>query len=226
MLLAEAWLAGASALESSAMTRARSIPTHAGRATVVPLPVRPIAAQVGLSDARGETTEPADGSVVLGIDPGTAILGYAVVTDAGGGFLRLIDHGVITTSPRDDLGARLRALYHGIAEVVGRTAPTELAIEKLFFSRNVTSALAVGQARGVAILAAAQCGLSVDEYTPAEIKQAIAHYGNAGKEQIQEMVRILLRLPAILQPDDAADAAAVAICHLHVRQGQARYRTR
>jgi crossover junction endodeoxyribonuclease RuvC len=160
--------------------------------------------------------------VVLGIDPGTAILGYAVVAEEAGGALRLIDHGVITTSPKDDLGQRLRTLYQGVAEVVARSAPSEVAVEKLFFSRNVTSALAVGQARGVAILAATQCGLAVHEYTPAEIKQAVAHYGGARKEQIQEMVRILLRLPSQLQPDDAADAAAVAICHAHTRSTRAR----
>lgn len=138
------------------------------------------------------------------------------------GALRLVDHGVITTSPRDDLGFRLRALYQGVAEVVARCAPTEVAVEKLFFSRNVTSALAVGQARGVAILAATQCGLPIHEYTPAEIKQSVAHYGGARKDQIQEMVRILLGLPARLQPDDAADAAAVAICHAHTRATRSR----
>jgi crossover junction endodeoxyribonuclease RuvC len=157
--------------------------------------------------------------VILGLDPGTATLGFAVVTDVGGR-LMLLEAGVVKTSPRQDLGDRLRALYQGVADVVGRHAPTELAIEKLFFGRNATSAVAVGQARGVAILAAAQCGLPVTEYSPAEIKQAVANYGNARKEQIQEMVRILLGLPAVIQPDDAADAAAIAICHLHARQGQ------
>jgi crossover junction endodeoxyribonuclease RuvC len=156
----------------------------------------------------------------LGIDPGTAILGYAVVADPGNGQLRLIEHGAITTSPKEELGRRLLAIYLGVAEVVGRHAPGELAIEKLFFSRNTTSALAVGEARGVAILAAAQLELPVREYSPAEVKQNVAHYGNARKEQIQEMVRILLGLPTVPRPDDAADAAAVAICHLHVRRGE------
>jgi crossover junction endodeoxyribonuclease RuvC len=159
-------------------------------------------------------------TVVLGIDPGMATLGYAVVADPGNGQLRLIEHGAITTSPKEETGARLRTIHLGVADVVGRHAPSEMAVEKLFFSRNVTSALAVGQARGVAILAAALLELPVREYTPAEIKQAVAHYGNARKEQIQEMVRILLGLPAILQPDDAADAAAVAICHLNTRRGE------
>ena len=159
-------------------------------------------------------------TVVLGIDPGTATMGYAVVADPGNGQLRLIEHGAITTSPREEIGARLHRIYLGVADVVGRHAPSELAVEKLFFARNATSALAVGHARGVAILAAAQLALPVREYTPAEIKQNVAHYGNARKEQIQEMVRILLGLPAVLQPDDAADAAAVAICHLHTRRGE------
>jgi crossover junction endodeoxyribonuclease RuvC len=146
-------------------------------------------------------------------------MGFAVVADVGGGRLKLLEHGAIRTSPKDEIGARLRAIYRGVAEVVARHGPSELAVEKLFFSRNVTSALAVGQARGVAILAAAQLELPVTEYTPAEIKQTVAHYGNARKEQIQEMVRILLGLTAIPQPDDAADACAVAICHLHNRSG-------
>jgi crossover junction endodeoxyribonuclease RuvC len=161
-------------------------------------------------------------TVVLGIDPGTARLGYAVVAEGPGGALRLSDHGVITTAPKEELGVRLRALYQGVAEVIARSAPTEVAVEKLFFSRNVTSALSVGEARGVAILAATQCGLPIHEYTPAEIKQAVAHYGGARKEQIQEMVRVLLGLSARLQPDDAADAAAVAICHAHARAARAR----
>ena len=160
--------------------------------------------------------------IVLGIDPGTAILGYAVVTEAGGGALRLLDHGVITTSPREEIGPRLRALYQGVAEVIARNGPSEVAVEKLFFAKNVSSAMAVGQARGVAILAATQCGLPVEEYTPAEIKQSVAAYGGAGKSQVQEMVRVILRLPHVLHPDDAADAAAVAICHAHARAARAK----
>jgi crossover junction endodeoxyribonuclease RuvC len=158
--------------------------------------------------------------VVLGVDPGTAILGYAVVADRGDGRLRLIEHGAIRSRPKEDHGVKLRRIYLGIADVVGRHGPGEMAVEKLFFSRNTTSALAVGEARGVAILAAAQLELPIREYSPAEVKQNVAQYGNARKEQIQEMVRILLGLPQVLQPDDAADAAAVAICHLHTRRGE------
>lgn len=158
-------------------------------------------------------------TVVLGLDPGTATLGFAVLSEEQGR-PKLLEAGAIRTSPRQDLGARLQAIHRGIAEVVARHTPSELAIEKLFFGRNATSAVAVGQARGVAILAAAERGLPVVEYTPAEIKQSVANYGNARKEQIQEMVRILLGLPTVIQPDDAADAAAIAICHLHARRGQ------
>jgi crossover junction endodeoxyribonuclease RuvC len=158
---------------------------------------------------------------VLGLDPGTATLGFAVVAEIGGR-LKLIEAGVIRTTPRQDLGARLQAIHRGIADVVGRHGPTELAIEKLFFGRNATSAVAVGQARGVAILAAAERGLPVTEYTPAEIKQSVAAYGGARKDQVQEMVRVILRLPHALHPDDAADAAAVAICHAHGRAARAR----
>jgi len=165
---------------------------------------------------------PAVGLVVLGLDPGTATLGYAVVEDVGGK-LRLVDHGAVRTSPRQELGERLRALHLGVAEVIGRHAPTEVAVEKLFFGKNATSAVMVGQARGVAVLAAAQCGLPVREYSPAEVKQAVTQYGNARKEQVQEMVRVLLGLPTVLRPDDAADAAAIAICHVHMRQGERVY---
>ena len=157
---------------------------------------------------------------VLGLDPGTATLGFAVVAEGAGGRLQLLEAGAVRTSPRDDLGARLLAIKAGIGRVVAQHGPTELAIEKLFFGKNATSAVAVGQARGVAILVAAEQGMPVNEYTPAEIKQSVANYGNARKEQIQEMVRILLGLPTVIQPDDAADAAAIAICHLHARAGQ------
>lgn len=161
-----------------------------------------------------------DGAIVLGVDPGTATLGFAIVADVGRGALKLIECGAVKTSPRDDLGSRLCALHDRLADVIARTRPTELAIERLFFSRNVTSALGVGQARGVAVLAAAQAGLTVHEYTPAEVKQAVAQYGNARKEQIQEMTRVILGLSDIPRPDDAADAAAIAICHQHSRRAQ------
>lgn len=152
--------------------------------------------------------------LALGIDPGTAIMGYGLVASEGDQ-LEVIDYGVITTSQRTPLARRLQILYSELGSLIERTRPTEVAVEELFFSRNVRTALAVGHARGIAILAAANSGLIVSEYTPLQIKQAITGYGRARKEQIQEMVRVLLNLADVPQPDDAADALALAICHLH-----------
>ena len=148
---------------------------------------------------------------ILGIDPGTARLGYGIV-DADDGYLA-VDYGVIATSPNESMPNRLLDLHTSLVELIDQHAPAVLAIERLFFARNVTTALEVGQARGVAILAGARAGLSVGEYTPAEIKQAISGYGNADKQQVQSMVQILLELESIPQPDDASDALAVALCH-------------
>ncbi len=167
---------------------------------------------------RDTLADPANTRVVLGIDPGTAILGYGIVVDMDGEY-RLLDCGVVTTRPTTSLGDRLLYLHDELTILIERYQPTDLAIEKLFFSRNVTSALAVGQARGVAILVAARRGLTVVEYTPAEVKQAVANHGGASKTQIQEMVRLLLGLAVIPQPDDAADAVALAICHLNTTTG-------
>jgi crossover junction endodeoxyribonuclease RuvC len=152
--------------------------------------------------------------LVLGIDPGTAIMGYGLVA-ARGDELRPIDFGVLTTTADQPLAERLRILYEGLTDLIRRFDPTEVAVEKLFFSRNVTTALAVGQARGVALVAAANCGLTVSEYSPQQVKQAVAVYGKATKDQIQHMVRVLLGLAEIPWPDDAADALAIAICHLY-----------
>lgn len=150
--------------------------------------------------------------VVLGIDPGTAILGYGVVT-VEGECLRAVTYGVLTTSPSISLSGRLLLIYEGLCVILEKTRPTEVSVEQLFFSRNVQSALAVGQARGVALLAAARYGLSVSEYTPQQVKQSVAGYGRATKDQVQNMVRVMLGLDEIPQPDDAADALAIAICH-------------
>jgi len=152
--------------------------------------------------------------LVLGIDPGTAITGYGLVQETEAG-LALLDCGVITTPAGQSLPLRLQAIYRGLTSLIERTRPSMAAVEELFFGRNVRTALAVGQARGVTLLALADAGLPIFEYKPLEIKQAIAGYGNAGKEQVQEMVRMLLGLPQVPQPDDAADAVAVAICHIH-----------
>ena len=152
--------------------------------------------------------------LVLGIDPGTAITGYGLVREDGAG-LTLVDYGVITTAAGQPLPERLQAIYGGLADVARRHEPEEAAVEELFFSRNARTALSVGHARGVTLLALADAGLPIHEYKPLEIKQAITGYGGAGKQQVQEMVRLLLNLDHVPQPDDAADAVAVAVCHIH-----------
>jgi len=152
--------------------------------------------------------------LILGIDPGTAITGYGLVA-GDGDELALVGYGVITTPSGSPLPQRLRTLYRELTDLIARYRPTAVAIEELFFSRNVRTALAVGQARGIALLAAAEAGLPVHEYTPLQVKQAVVGYGRATKDQVQQMVRVLLGLDVVPQPDDAADAIAVAICHLH-----------
>ena len=149
--------------------------------------------------------------ITLGIDPGTAILGYGVVEgdDPPG----VVAYGVLRTTNDEPMHARLVRLYEGVRDLIARHQPEVLAVEQLLFGRNVTTAIAVGQARGVVMLAAAQAGLVLAEYTPAQVKEAVVGYGKADKAQIQEMVRILLNLTSTPQPDDAADALAVAICH-------------
>lgn len=151
---------------------------------------------------------------VLGIDPGTAITGYGLVREDESG-LTLVDYGVITTAAGQPLPERLQAIYRGVADVAREHQPQQAAVEELFFSRNARTALSVGHARGVTLLALADAGLAIYEYKPLEIKQAITGYGGAGKQQVQEMVRLLLNLDHVPQPDDAADAVAVAVCHIH-----------
>jgi len=152
--------------------------------------------------------------LVLGVDPGTAITGYGLVREEDGG-LTLVDYGVITTPADQPLPERLQTIYRGLADVARKHQPQQAAVEELFFSRNVRTALSVGHARGVALLALVDAGLAIHEYKPLEIKQAITGYGGAGKQQVQEMVRLLLNLDHVPQPDDAADAVAVAVCHIH-----------
>lgn len=151
---------------------------------------------------------------VLGVDPGTARLGYAVVSQTGDRS-SLEVCGVVETSSERGLAARLAILYDRVLAIIDAHRPTELAIEELFFNRNVQSALSVGQARGVVLLAGEHRGLTSYSYTPLQVKQAVTGFGRARKEQIQEMVRVLLELDAIPRPDDAADAAAIALCHLN-----------
>ena len=156
--------------------------------------------------------------LVMGIDPGTATTGYGLVRDRGNGALESISYGIIQTPAGQPAHHRLALLYHRLTELLLLHRPDSCAVEKLFFQRNVSTAIAVGQARGVLLLAIAEAGLDVFEYTPNEVKQAVSGYGSAGKKQVQEMVRVLLALPEIPRPDDAADALAVAICHLNTRR--------
>jgi crossover junction endodeoxyribonuclease RuvC len=153
--------------------------------------------------------------LVIGIDPGTAITGYGLVRDLPDGSLSVVDYGVIETPAHSEMPSRLLEMHRGLTEVLLLHRPDSAAVEKLFFSKNVRTAISVGQGRGVALLALAQAGVPVGEYTPTEVKQAVVGYGGADKNQVQQMVRALLNLPEIPRPDDAADALAIAICHLN-----------
>lgn len=154
-------------------------------------------------------------TLALGIDPGTATTGYGLVRLEPDGELVAVSYGIISTPKESSAPARLVMLYDELRALVEKYKPELAAVEKLFFQRNVTTAIAVGQARGVIMLALKQAGIEAFEYTPNEIKQAVAGYGSADKKQMQEMVRALLQLDSIPKPDDAADALAVAITHLN-----------
>lgn len=151
---------------------------------------------------------------IIGIDPGIAIVGFGIV-DRIGGKVKPIQYGSIETPAHSDPGLRLKMIYDTLCGLIDQYKPEHIAVEKLFFNRNVTTAFAVGQARGVIILAGVQKGLTVAEYTPLQVKQAIVGYGKAEKRQVQEMVRLFLNLRETPKPDDVADALAVAICHAH-----------
>lgn len=150
---------------------------------------------------------------ILGIDPGTGILGFGVIDVSTGGKLSIVTAGVITTPAHTPLEDRLVEIYDGLTEIIGETKPQIMSIEKLFFARNVTTAMSVSHARGVAMLAGSKGGLEISEYTPLQIKQTLTGYGKADKKQVQEMVKIQLGLNQIPRPDDAADALAAAITH-------------
>ena len=152
--------------------------------------------------------------IVVGIDPGTARTGYGLARETDDG-LACVAYGVIETPAGAPMAERLQTLYRELRALLTLHGPASGAVEKLFFARNVTTAMTVGQARGVALLALAEAGVATAEYTPLEVKQAVAGYGRADKQQMQAMVRMLLGLPEVPRPDDAADALAVAICHLH-----------
>jgi crossover junction endodeoxyribonuclease RuvC len=151
---------------------------------------------------------------VLGIDPGTAITGWGLI-EGEGQSLQLVGYGAITTAAKTPLPTRLQQIYRGLMKLMAEYRPEAVAVEELFFGHNVRTALAVGQARGVTLLAIADAGLPMYEYKPLEVKQAVAGYGRADKGQVQSMVRLLLNLAEVPRPDDAADALAVAICHAH-----------
>jgi crossover junction endodeoxyribonuclease RuvC len=161
--------------------------------------------------------------LVIGIDPGTAITGYGLIRESDDGRLMLVDYGAVLTPANDPMPQRLRKLYSDLKEIINLHRPESGAVEKLFFQQNVRTAISVGQARGVALLAIAEADLPVYEYSPSEIKQSVAGYGAADKYQVQQMVKALLEMEQLPEPDDAADALAVAICHLHSARLQAIY---
>lgn len=153
---------------------------------------------------------------IMGFDPGLALTGYAVLEEAGRGW-RALAYGVVRTSSRLALPDRLVRLYEDVRALLQTYMPHEAAVEQLFFQRNVRTALQVGQARGVVLLALAQAGLPVTEYTPTTVKQTLTGYGNASKRQMQRMIQAVLSLDEMPRPDDAADALAVALCHVRHR---------
>lgn len=151
---------------------------------------------------------------ILGIDPGYAILGYGIV-DMKGNHFKAVEYGAITTDAKMDMPGRLKILYNSLMELIARYEPDTASVEELFFNTNAKTAILVGQARGVAVLACANSGLEIAEYTPLQIKQALVGYGRAEKQQVQLMVKTLLNLKAVPKPDDTADALAAAVCHGH-----------
>ena len=150
---------------------------------------------------------------ILGIDPGTVTMGYGII-ESDEDRITVVDHGALTCRARSPIGERLSFLYNEILRIIVQYNPDAAAVEQPFVAQNVKSALAVGRAQAVAMLAAANRGIPVYEYTPAQVKQRVADYGASSKEQIQEMVRLQLGLAEVPQPSDAADALAIAICHL------------
>jgi crossover junction endodeoxyribonuclease RuvC len=149
---------------------------------------------------------------IIGIDPGTGILGFGVVDVVKGNY-RMVDAGVITTPAHTPLDVRLEEIFDGLTEIIASTQPAVMSIEKLFFSQNITTAMSVSHARGVAMLTGRKARLPIAEYTPQQIKQSLTGYGKADKKQVQEMVRMHLGLRDVPKPDDCADALAAAITH-------------
>jgi crossover junction endodeoxyribonuclease RuvC len=150
---------------------------------------------------------------IIGIDPGTGILGFGVIDIDEKGKLSLVDAGVIRTPVNQEDSDRLFTIYKELQSIISETKPTSMSVEKLYFSQNVTTAMSVSQARGVVLLLGKQANMELFEYTPLQIKQAVSGYGKATKNQVQEMVRVILGLREVPKPDDCADALAAAICH-------------
>ena len=151
---------------------------------------------------------------IIGIDPGYAIVGYGVIDYKSNRF-SVVDYGAVTTKAHTPFDSRLSTIYEGLTQLISMYKPDAMSIEKLFFNTNTTTAIDVAQARGVIVLAAAQSGLDIAEYTPLQVKQSVVGYGRAEKKQVQEMTRLMLNLKSVPKPDDTADALALAICHAH-----------
>lgn len=151
---------------------------------------------------------------VVGVDPGVAITGYGIIDFEGRNY-NVVEYNYIKTEPNKPLAERLRVIYRNLMAVFQQFKPDQLAVEELFFNKNVRTVMAVGQARGVALLAAANANLTVYEYTPLQVKQTLVGYGRAEKKQIEYMVKVLLKLPETRWPDDVTDALAVAVCHVN-----------
>lgn len=152
--------------------------------------------------------------VILGIDPGYAIVGWGVLEYKANKF-RVIDYGAVTTEAKTPFPLRLCDIYNGLCDIIKKYQPEVLSMEKLFYNNNAKTVIDVAQARGVITLAAQQNGIKIAEYTPLQVKQSVTGYGRAVKKQVQEMTRIILNLEKIPKPDDTADALAMAICHAH-----------
>lgn len=151
---------------------------------------------------------------IIGLDPGFGIVGYGVV-DIQGKSEALVKYGAIRTSAKDPISKRIEKIYDVLSQILTEYMPDESAVEELYFFRNVTTAISVGEARGVMLLALEKFGVKIYEYTPMEVKLSVTGYGKATKRQVQEMVRVMLNMNDIPRPDDAADALAIALCHAH-----------
>ena len=153
---------------------------------------------------------------ILGIDPGYAIMGYGIL-DMNGNHFSVVDYGSIITDAGTPMAERLKILYDSLIEIIDKYQPEEVGIEELFFNNNAKTAIMVGEARGIALLACVNKGVKIFEYTPLQIKQGLVGYGRADKKQVQNMVKGILNLESVPKPDDTADALAAAICHGHAR---------